>query len=1162
MRLLTTGLVRTFAFWRVLWFFVGLGLTPALADAGTITVSAGGNLQAAINAARPGDTIQLQPGATFVGNFTLPVKTGPGEITIRTAPDPRLPLPGQRLNPAAHASLLAKIRSGNSLPAIQTAPRAQYWRLELLEFGPNVNGYSDIIRLGHSGTDQTTLDVVPHHIVIDRCYVHGDPLVGQKRGIALNSAWTTIINSHISDIKGSGMDTQAIAGWNGPGPYVIENNYLEGAGENVMFGGADPQIPGLVPSDITFRLNYLSKPRSWQQPIIPTPAPSAAAVPGGGSLPPGTYGYRVVARRNIGQGTTGGSLASTEVRATLTAGGAVKVSWPPVQGATQYRVYGRTPGAQNGYWTVSGTSFVDGGAAGVAGKVPAAASTWTVKNIFELKNARRVLAEGNVLERCWTNGQTGIAIKLSPRNQSGTAPWSGISDITLRYNIVRHAGGGLGLTGYDDTYPSQQSRNIRIEHNLLYDITQASGSDGRFIQIGSGPANVTIEHNTVLQTGSLVYVYGKNPDGSYDEVDAFRFANNLGLHNSGIVGELAGGLGIPSIRTYFGYDSTVVRNVIAGGVASKYPADNFFPTVSSFMAEFADQSYRLKDSSPYRNAGTDGKDLGADIVRLKELTDRALRGNSSTGPSQDASPSADPGGPYAALTLTPVQVYGGASTDPDGTIASYVWSWGDGSPNSSGVSASHQYARAGTYTIGLVVTDDDGATANATTTVTITNRAPTANAGGPYSTQPGVAFTANGSGSKDLDGTIASYRWNWGDGSANTVSASPTASHTYGSASDYTVVLTVTDNSGATATASAVVAVRAAGGADLGVSALAVPETAGAGVAMTVSDTTLNQSGTAAPSVTRFYLSLDPALDATDVGLGSRAVPSLAAGASHSGSVSLVVPSSTPTGLYWVLAKADGNGAIAETQEENNVRLSVVVKVGPDLTVSGVTAPATAAAGGSIVVSDTTRNHGAGGAAGSATKYYLSADVFLDAADIAIGTRTVPGLAAGASNTGSGTAVIPAGTAGTYFLIAATDGNNAVAESVETNNTAWSAPVRIGPDLVVSALTSPTPVAAGATVNVTVTTFNEGGAAAPASSTRLYLSTDLTLDATDVLLGSRSVTSLAVNQSNGGTVAVTIPAGKAPGSYFIIAIADGASAIPEGSETNNTRTAFVQISAP
>ena len=78
-----------------------------------------------------------------------------------------------------------------------------------------------------------------------------------KRGIALNSAATTITGSYISDIKAVGQDSQAIAGWNGPGPYTITNNYLEAAGENLMFGGADPAVPGLVPADITIKGNHV-----------------------------------------------------------------------------------------------------------------------------------------------------------------------------------------------------------------------------------------------------------------------------------------------------------------------------------------------------------------------------------------------------------------------------------------------------------------------------------------------------------------------------------------------------------------------------------------------------------------------------------------------------------------------------------------------------------------------------------------------------------------------------------------------------------------------------------------------------------------------------------------------------------------------------------------
>src|SRR5207247_3282410 len=93
---------------------------------------------------------------------------------------------------------------------------------------------------------------------------HGDATYGQKRAIALNSGATTITSSYIADIKAVSQDSQAIAGWNGPGPYVITNNYLEAAGENIIFGGGDPSIGGLIPSDIVIRGNYLTKQLAWR----------------------------------------------------------------------------------------------------------------------------------------------------------------------------------------------------------------------------------------------------------------------------------------------------------------------------------------------------------------------------------------------------------------------------------------------------------------------------------------------------------------------------------------------------------------------------------------------------------------------------------------------------------------------------------------------------------------------------------------------------------------------------------------------------------------------------------------------------------------------------------------------------------------------------------
>jgi len=245
---------------------VGAGTTTdtATSGGGRIAVPEGGDLQAAIDRAQPGDTILLTPGATYSGTFELPVKSGSSYITIRSdAPDSSLPGAGVRITPQ-YASALPKIQGGIAgMPAFTTRPGAHHFRLQFLEI---VNTYAanDIVQLGDGSRLQDTTGEIPHHLEIDRCYIHGDPTYGQKRGVSLNSASTVIVNSYISDIKSRQEDSQAIAGWNGPGPYTIENNYLEAAGEVFLLGGADPKIPNLVPSDVSFRYNHVRKQPSWR----------------------------------------------------------------------------------------------------------------------------------------------------------------------------------------------------------------------------------------------------------------------------------------------------------------------------------------------------------------------------------------------------------------------------------------------------------------------------------------------------------------------------------------------------------------------------------------------------------------------------------------------------------------------------------------------------------------------------------------------------------------------------------------------------------------------------------------------------------------------------------------------------------------------------------
>ncbi|HEX9366426.1 MAG TPA: S8 family serine peptidase, partial [Vicinamibacterales bacterium] len=301
---------------------------------------------------------------------------------------------------------------------------------------------------------------------------------------------------------------------------------------------------------------------------------------------------------------------------------------------------------------------------------------------------------------------------------------------------------------------------------------------------------------------------------------------------------------------------------------------------------------------------------------------------------------------------------------------------------------------------------------------------------------------------------------------------------------------------------------------DLIISAMSAPATGGAGATISVTDTTKNQgTGFAQATTTRYYLSTNNVLDASDVMLGGRAVPALAPGASNTGTVTLTIPASTAGGTYYLFSKADADDVVLENHETNNL-YATNITIGADLVISAMSVPTDAGAGFAITVSDTTKNQGSGIAGASTTTYYLSADGALDPSDVVLGSRAVGALASGASDSGSISVTIPSGTAaGTYYVYAKADAANVVGEVAENNNTA-SRLLRIGPDLLVTTLSAPSAAGTGATITVTDTTKNQGAGAAPASTTRYYLSTNNLFDAGDVLLGSRSVGALAPGASS------------------------------------------------
>ena len=479
----------------------------------TITLKSGDDLQAALRSAKFGDTIVLQPGATYPGPIVLPFKSGGSGtdadyITIRTADLNGISAAGERIKPALHARAMPKISAPAEKAAVATEPRAHHYRFIGVEFLPAANAsyVYNVIDLGSA--DYTSPAQFPHHLVFDRCYVHSSGLNRARRGFALNSAETSVVNSYVAGFAGAGDETQAIAGWNGPGPFHLINNYLEGGGEVVLIGGADPAVPNLVPADIEIRRNYLRKPREW-----------------------------------------------------------------------------------NGRALIKGT--------------------------FELKNARRVVIEGNLIE----SDILTTAIVLTVRNQGGKAPWSTIEDVEIKNNIVRHASSGVNILGNDNEHRSQEASGIRIVNNLLVDIVADKPDNIPYFLQTNGGRQITVAHNTVQQAGNIITAYGAPTAG-------FVFRDNIVQFNQyGIVClTTASEWGSANIFCNCFPAGVFKGNVIADNlgaatsdrVAEKFPPGNYF--VSSFQRigfnDFAHGDWQLGANSRTRRRASDGGDPGANLEAI------------------------------------------------------------------------------------------------------------------------------------------------------------------------------------------------------------------------------------------------------------------------------------------------------------------------------------------------------------------------------------------------------------------------------------------------------------------------------------------------------------------------------------------------------------------
>ena len=527
--------------------------TPAPGGAQAVKTSAA--FQAALNSAKCGDTISLQAGVTFSGQFVFPAKNcddGHWIIVRTSAPDSVLPPEGTRATPCyagvaalpgrpsfgctKASNVLAKVSfSGTGSGPVVMGNGANHYRLVGLEVTRD-NRKTLVYNL-FTVEKNGTFD----HVIIDRSWFHGTAHDETNRGMMLTSGTNVaVVDSFFSDfhciaLTGACGDSQAIAGGLGSnpmGPYKIVNNFLEAAGENLLFGGgaADKN-----PEDIEIRRNFLFKPMTWMR------------------GQPGFVGGR------------------------------------------------------------DGHPFI-------------------VKNHFELKNGVRVLFEGNVLENAWGGfSQAGFSILLTPKNQSNACPICVVHDVTIRYNTIAHTGDGFQIANIASVAGglSMGLWNVSIHDVVMDDVSGKTYlGGGHLFQESSGNHvsvlhDISITHVTAFNkdSGSAMLVVGNNK--SFPEMYGFTWANNI-FSGSGGIATTGGGAencayrmssATAMLKSCF-KDFDFSHNALVGPIG-KWPAGNFAPStlaeVKFVAAKQAMARYQLQSSSPYAQAGTDGKDLGADV---------------------------------------------------------------------------------------------------------------------------------------------------------------------------------------------------------------------------------------------------------------------------------------------------------------------------------------------------------------------------------------------------------------------------------------------------------------------------------------------------------------------------------------------------------------------
>lgn len=495
------------------------------AHAGSIVVPPPGNLQAAINNAKCGDTIILHAGATYFAPaefvaYTLPVKpcTDTSFITIRSSVVP--PADGVRVGLADRSNMPKLVARIGSPGFFDVLNQAHHYRFSGLWFTnqKRADGSGTTYLIGGGGNAGLDINNFPRNIVIDHCFfnpvdwdennnnlyssVNYAVEVGGSN-IVVRDSYMIGFGARYANDKTTVLDSGCVLIGTSPGPYTMINNYCEAWFVGFFIGGGDPGTSNLA--------------------TVQASTTTSLELSQTANLQPGDYiSYRVPQDdpENPARDAWGASIVQS------VSGNRVTLQIPT-------QVTGKNDNKRNG------PPALVGGQARWKGWIPSDISIlrneffkpkrWydlngsDGKGFFEIKLCDRCLIDGNIFD-----GRTGFTVTV--RNQGGAAAWSVIRNLTISNNLLRQFSILVAGLFNDNQRLSITSSNIKVINNLAYgDVGPDPGYKIRpKVFTNTHGDDVEFSHNTVLQSGEIMRVGSGIPRlAKAEQITNFRWRDNI-----------------------------------------------------------------------------------------------------------------------------------------------------------------------------------------------------------------------------------------------------------------------------------------------------------------------------------------------------------------------------------------------------------------------------------------------------------------------------------------------------------------------------------------------------------------------------------------------------------------------------------------------------------